>query len=193
MRRLIQLSAFLASVGVLGGVLLKQGERPLRSFDRPAAARATLGYLTAKELPDSLALLPPPPTEHSSEMLQDEAARQNALRARGTARYEQAASDAVVAFSSTPESFSCAIGFNVNKAKTPHLYRLMATMVIDVRFATSLAKDHYKRTRPFLVHGSSTCSERDRGLVRNEGSYPSWQSALGWAYALVLADMLPSR
>jgi len=76
MRRLIQLSAFLASVGVLGGVLLKQGERPLRSFDRPAAAPSYAGYLTAKELPDSLALLPPPPTEHSSEMLQDEAARE---------------------------------------------------------------------------------------------------------------------
>lgn len=150
-------------------------------------------YLPRGALPDSLALLPPPPAAGSAGMRRDEEARKAAVRLKGTARYQLASKDAVIGFPELPDDFECATGFAITKEGTPRLYGLLGKMLIDVGLSTYRAKDHYKRTRPFVVHGETTCYPKDEQLLRQDGSYPSGHSAIGWGFALVLAELNPDR
>lgn len=151
------------------------------------------GYLPREALPDSLALLPPPPSAGSAAMQRDEEARAAAAALRGTRRYALAASDAVVGFPQIPDDFACAMGFSIKQDGTPKLYALMSKMMIDVGLSTYGAKNKYNRTRPFVVHDEATCYPKDEPLLRQDGSYPSGHSAIGWGTALVLAELNPDR
>lgn len=150
-------------------------------------------YLPREALPDSLALLPPPPAAGSAGMRRDEEARKAAVRLKGTARYQLASKDAVIGFPEIPDDFACAMGFSITKEATPRLYGLLGKMLIDVGLSTYRAKDHYKRVRPFVVHNESTCYPKDEALLRQDGSYPSGHSAIGWGLALVLSELNPAR
>ena len=158
-----------------------------------AGRSSTLGYLAAQELPDSVALLPPPPQAGSPAMQRDEEARAAALRLHGTARYRLAAADANREQAATATAFQCAFGTEISPAHTPTLYKLLSKVRLDVRAASYIAKSHFRRPRPFAVHNTHTCYEPDEQNVRNDGSYPSARGAVGWAYALVLADLNPDR
>jgi acid phosphatase (class A) len=161
----------------------------------PGAAHAGLppGYLKRDQLPNSLALLPPPPAPGTGAMQRDEDAREAAGKLKGTPRYTLATSDAVIAFPQIPQDFSCAMGFPITKASTPKLYALMGRMIIDVGLSTYSAKNAYQRTRPFVAHNESTCYPPSEPALRKDGSYPSGHSALGWGWALVLAELNPDR
>jgi len=126
-------------------------------------------------------------------MKRDEEARQSAQKLHGGPRYQLATSDAVIGFPEIPNDFSCAMGFAIAKDTTPHLYGLMGKALIDVGLSTYRAKDRYKRTRPFVIHNASTCYPKDDGLLREDGSYPSGHSAIGWGLALILAELNPAR
>lgn len=156
-------------------------------------SRLPPGYLPHEALPDSLALLPPPPAPGSAAMQRDEEARTAAIALRGTPRYAKATSDAVIGFPQIPQDFSCAMGFEITREATPRLYGLMARMMIDVGLSTYGAKNKYQRTRPFVVHNAPTCYPKDETTLRNDGSYPSGHTALGWGWALVLTEVNPDR
>jgi acid phosphatase (class A) len=126
-------------------------------------------------------------------MRRDEEARKTAKRLKGTPRYSLAANDAVIGFPEIPNDFACAMGFAISKEETPHLYGLLGKSLIDVGLSSYRAKDHYKRTRPFVVHNDATCYPKDDALLRRDGSYPSGHSAIGWGFALILAELNPSR
>jgi acid phosphatase (class A) len=126
-------------------------------------------------------------------MRRDEEARRVAARLKGSARYQIASKDAVIGFPEIPDDFSCAMGFTISKEATPHLYGLLSKSLIDVGLSTYKAKDHYKRTRPFVVHNAATCYPKDDALLRKDGSYPSGHSAIGWGFALILAELNPGR
>lgn len=160
-----------------------------------AAALAHLppGYLAREALPDSLALLPPPPAEGSAALARDEEARQAVAALRGSPRWTRAAGDAVLNFPQVAETFSCAAGVAISREGTPTLYSLMGRMMIDVGLSTYAAKDHYKRTRPFVIHRQATCAPGDEAMLRTDGSYPSGHSAVGWGWALMLAEIDPER
>jgi acid phosphatase (class A) len=150
------------------------------------------GYL-ARDLPDSLAILKPPPVPGSAGMRNDESARTRALAFTGTPRYALAASDADRGFPQTINAFACAFGSDITQERMPALYKLLVRMRVDARRAAYAAKGHYKRLPPFLAHHSHTCSRTEEDLVRKEGAYPSARSAVGTAYALVLAELRPDR
>lgn len=158
-----------------------------------AIAKLPPGYLPRAALPDSLALLPPPPAAGSAAMQRDEEARRSTLPLRGGPRWERAASDADLAFPHAAGIFSCAIGAEISREATPHLYGLLGRMMIDVGLSTYGAKNRYNRTRPFVAYSEATCLPRDEAALRNDGSYPSGHSAVGWAWALVLAELVPDR
>jgi acid phosphatase (class A) len=158
-----------------------------------AGLQLPAGYLPRTGLPDSLALLPPPPAEGSAALARDEEARMAVAPLRGTARWDRAASDAVLSFPHVAETFSCATGVAISQEGTPRLYGLMGKMMVDVGLSTYAAKNHYQRTRPFVVHNEATCLPSDEAALRGDGSYPSGHSALGWGWALVLAEIDPER
>ncbi|MEZ2346018.1 phosphatase PAP2 family protein [Terriglobus sp. RCC_193] len=85
------------------------------------------------------------------------------------------------------------MGMAINEKTTPHLYRLMERVLTDAGLSTYGVKNTYNRTRPFVVHDEGTCFPEQEPLLRNDGSYPSGHTAVGWAWALVLAEINPDR
>ncbi len=151
------------------------------------------GYLERKALPDSLALLPPPPAAGSAAQEADQAAYRATRHLLGTPRGSLAAADARLEFPAAAEAFSCAAGLDITMESTPHLYTLLRRSLVDAGLATYGAKDHYKRTRPFVVNKDATCSPQDEPRLVKDGSYPSGHSALGWAWTLLLTELMPER
>jgi len=63
----------------------------------------------------------------------------------------------------------------------------------DASLSTYTAKNKYKRTRPFVINKERTCSPKDEQSLRNNGSYPSGHTTIGWAWALILAEISPEQ
>ena len=126
-------------------------------------------------------------------MKKDEQARAAALPLHGTRRYGLAAADANRDQAATAVAFQCAFGTEISPARTPALYGLLSKVRLDVRAAAYPAKSHFGRPRPFEAYNTQTCFQPDDQNVRGDGSYPSARGAVGWAYALALAEVNPAR
>ena len=168
----------------------------------PAAAAAAVpeirpgvpaGYLDRSTIPDSQALVPAPPATGSAGLAQDHAVMQAALALRGTPRFEQASLDADLDFPFAAGTFACALGASIDAQSTPATYRLLRRTLIDGAFSTRAAKELHQRTRPFVENGKPTCTPEDEAELRGNGSYPSGYTAIGWLWALVLAQAVPER
>jgi len=151
------------------------------------------GYLARAELPDSLALLPPPPAEGSAALAADGEAFRALTALRSGPRGAQATKDAVLRFPQAAGHFSCALGVDISERNTPHLNMLLRRTLSDAGLSTYKAKDKYQRTRPFVAFNTGSCTPNDEAALRKDGSYPSGHSALGWAWALVLTEVAPDR
>lgn len=151
------------------------------------------GYLELAQLPDSLALLPAPPGPKTEAFARDEEVSKAMARAPGSPRFRHAASDADLKPAHAFQTFACASGVAPDAKKTPVLYRLLGKTMIDVGLSTYKAKVHYQRVRPFVAHGNASCYPPDEPALRSDGSYPSGHSAVGWGWALVLAEVMPDR
>jgi acid phosphatase (class A) len=151
------------------------------------------GYLPKGSLPNSLALLPPPPAKDSTAFALDEEVSRKALALRGTPRWTLATEDAELMFPQAAGAFACALGAPISENGTPHLYLLLRRTLADAGLSTYAAKDHYQRTRPCLVNKQPTCTPDEEKHAAKDFSYPSGHSALGWAWALVLAEIAPER
>lgn len=149
-----------------------------------------VGYLNAAELPDSLALLPPPPAASSAAQAADEDAYRSTRKLRDTPRWALAAKDADLDFPQAAETFSCALALPISQQATPNLNMLIRRVRADASWAVEKAKNVYKRRRPFAVHGDGNCTPRRQF---KDDSYPSSHASVGWAWALVLAEIAPDR
>lgn len=157
---------------------------PLTRFGHP------IGYLQPEQLPDTLALLPPPPVAGSAAHTADEEAYRVTRALRGTPRWALAAKDADLNFPAAAEVFSCALDMPITAAATPHLYMLLRRVVSDAGAATGAPKEQYRRRRPYTVHGDTSCTPKHRN---SDSSYPSGHTSIGWAWALTLAELAPDR
>lgn len=151
------------------------------------------GYLEPDALPDSVRLVPPPPSQGSVAEARDEAASVAALARHGTARWDLAAADAVLAFPEAAGTFSCALGARITEQAAPNLYRLLRRSLTDLGLSTYAAKSRYDRPRPFEVNGEPICTPEEETALRGNGSYPSGHSAIGWGWGLILAELAPER
>jgi len=150
------------------------------------------GYL-GRALPDSLALLPPPPAKGSPAFARDQAVSRASQKLHGTPRYALASSDADLRFPHVAGTFACALGVPISQQDTPRLYLLLQRSMVDAGLATYAAKDHYKRTRPFVYYKEATCAPADEAALRTDGSYPSGHTAIGWTWALLLTELSPDQ
>lgn len=152
------------------------------------------GYIPRDKLIDSLTLLPPPPDAGSEAQASDDAARRTAIAIRETARWKLAARDADYTSPKSVDAFACTIGITISPTATPHLNMLLKRTLVDAGLATYKAKIKYNRTRPFVAaNDNTTCYPKDEEMLRKDGSYPSGHSAYGWAWALILAEMVPDK
>ncbi len=151
------------------------------------------GYLSPDAIPDSAALVPAPPAAGSAALAQDHAVMRAALALRGTPRFEQARHDAELDFPFAAGTFACALGTGIDAQRTPATYRLLRRTLVDASRSTRSAKERYRRTRPFVETGEPTCTPEDEADLARNHSYPSGHAAIGWTWALVLAQAAPER
>ena len=55
------------------------------------------------------------------------------------------------------------------------------------------SKRAYQRARPFTWNNAPVCTPGGIEVLSKDGSYPSGHAATGWAWALVLAELLPDN
>ena len=151
------------------------------------------GYLPPEALPNSLALIPPPPEQGSAALAFDEEVSRKALALRDTPRWALATEDANLKFPGAAGTFSCALGIPITEQGTPHLYMLLRRTLADAGLSTYTAKNNYQRKRPFMVNEKPICTPEEEEGLRKDGSYPSGHTAIGWAWALILSEIAPER
>lgn len=151
------------------------------------------GYLPQEVLPNSLVLIPPPPAAGSVAFELDKVVSQKNIALRGTPRWELAAKDAILMFPQAADAFSCALDAPITEKDTPYLYMLLRRTLADADLATYTAKNHYQRSRPFMMNDEPTCTPDDEVHLRKDGSYPSGHTSIGWAWALILSEIAPDR
>lgn len=151
------------------------------------------GYLAKEEIPNSLLLIPPPPEEGSVAFALDQEYAKKAVESNDTARFHQAFIDAELYFPGAVKSFESTLGIEISEAKTPSLYVLMRRVLTDAALSVYAAKNKYQRQRPFMTNNAPVCTPKDEAILRKDGSYPSGHSSVGWAWALVFAEIFPDK
>jgi len=151
------------------------------------------GYIKKEALPNSVLIVPKAPAPGSPRQKLDDAVAASALKLNKTARFKLAAQDATMHFPEAPNNFACAMGKLVSKEKTPRLYHLLKRSGVDAGYATRKAKHTYNRMRPFTLNNAPICTPQWAEELRHNGSYPSGHTSLGWAWALILAELVPER
>jgi len=183
----------LAWVAAAAGCAGTRGADQLDRALAPVPDWEGAGYLAPAALPDSVALVPSRPAEGSLAAARDSELNRLALTLRGSQRWRIAADDADLTFPHAGSVFSCALGIAVTPTGTPHLVTLLRRSSLDARAATAAAKDRYHRARPFAVNRQPTCTPAAEERLRTNGSYPSGHASVGWAWALILAEVSPSQ
>ena len=151
------------------------------------------GYLDEEQRIDSLRFVPPPPSAGSPRQVFDDATGWEMLKLRGSPRWNLARSDADLSFPFVAGVFSCALGIPVSEPATPALVLLLRRSMTDIGLSTYSAKNGYQRKRPFMQTGTPICTPEDAAELREDGSYPSGHTAIGWGWALILAELMPER
>ena len=189
MRRLWVFPLALVALGAFGASADDAAPEPV-----PEIAPGFLkGYLTKEEIPNSAALVPPPPALGSAAATLDQDVAREALMLRDTPRWKVAALDAGLREGTAVTAFSCALGVPLNAADTPHTYLMLRRVLTDAGLATGAAKREYRHARPFMMDYSPICTPALEDDLRKDGSYPSGHSSIGWAWALTLAQAAPRQ
>ncbi len=151
-------------------------------------------FLQEGDLPNSFILLPPPPDAASITFLNDQARYNWGKAQRNTERGEIAVTDANLGGDGVPAAFSEAFGVAISQENTPEIYKLVVGMREDAGdLGTREAKNFYNRQRPFSFYNEMTCNPIQQKELSTNGSYPSGHTSIGWATALVLAEINPER
>jgi len=136
---------------------------------------------------DVSVFLPPPPAANGAlEVAEREIVRGPWSEARRAQALEDNAIDPFAAFDSV-------LGPEFNGAALPATTAVLARAGRAAGYAGDPAKFQHQRPRPFLRDNAITpCIPNDERL-RASFSYPSGHGALGFGWALVLAELIPSR
>ncbi|MDE5869416.1 MAG: phosphatase PAP2 family protein, partial [Muribaculaceae bacterium] len=148
------------------------------------------------EVPSSIAILMCPPDTTSARFAYDREQYEWGKTMRNTPRGRQAITDANLDWYTdwANDAFGEAFGVPITKKDNPELYKLIYTMEQDAgSLATYEAKEHYMRTRPFVFWKEHTSTPDHEEALAKNGSYPSGHTSIGWATALVLAEINPAR
>ncbi len=157
-------------------------------------AKSPKYYLSVGDLPDGSKVIPAPPADGTARKDYDEAQYQWGKSIRETPRGHMAVADAELGEGWFCQVFSEPFGYEISKDTTPELYKLLKAVELDAgSYSVRKAKQHFKRTRPFMDHGEPTSTPHQEEGMRTNYSYPSGHTARGWALALVLAELNPDR
>ncbi len=151
------------------------------------------GYLSLEETPDGIKILSGPPVAGSAAQLADLVRSQDSLKLHGTDRWDVAMQDHDLSFPAALSTYDCALGTSVNEQDTPTLVKLLKLSVIDAGLSTLKPKRHFFVERPFVTNQAPSCAGDQAEGYKKSGAYPSGHTAAGWAWALILSEMVPER
>ena len=151
-----------------------------------------IGYLKSGQVPDLIAILPPPPPTGSSAQANDRAAFEATRKLQGTPRWDLAARDAAIQPVDMLADYNCATGATLDARSAPTLAKMFARILVDLSPSVGRPKGFYKRTRPYVGTGAPICVPDDDELSKSF-DYPSGHATYGWATALVLAEADPGH
>ncbi len=147
------------------------------------------GYLTTSDLPAGEKFLPPPPDTTGQRFVGDWVMYQWGKANRNGTRGAQASTDASISGIVLCKVFTPAFGMTLSAARTPQIYKLLNTMRQDVVNATTSVKNKYPRKRPYDQFHDSSLIPSNEASSKNSSSYVSEHAAVGWATALILAEI----
>ena len=132
-------------------------------------------------------LLPPPPADDSLAGREELAELHRIDQTRIDADVEQAKHDDHV---KDVTIFADAIGPGFDLTRLPATAALFRTIRDEEKAAADRAKDHFRRTRPWIVDPSlHSCFTDDEP----QSSYPSGHATMGYAMGAILARLIPSH
>jgi acid phosphatase (class A) len=189
---------FRTAISIAAGALLWSAVSNVANADPADQARQNVhallpGYLARDEQLDSRSFVPSAPTAGSAAQELDSAWAARMVKLQGSPRWTWAVRDADLKFPAAANVFVCATGIEISEQNTPTLYSLLRRSLTDIGLATYSAKNAYQRSRPFMVENTPVCTPEDEPELRKDGSYPSGHAAIGWGWALILAELVPSR
>ncbi|HEY1752741.1 MAG TPA: phosphatase PAP2 family protein [Caulobacteraceae bacterium] len=154
------------------------------------AAQAAAGaprhfeVLTAQEMQPELLLAPPPAAQSAqaaAELAELQAiARTTTPAAWAQAKWDNDHEDATI--------FQSAIGPGFDLARLPLTAKLLGEVRNEEAVAATLAKNRFKRTRPWIIDPSLRTCSRDEDP---QSSFPSGHTTMAFAMAVVLAHVAP--
>lgn len=151
-------------------------------------------YIT-ESFPDAATILPaPPPSDTTNALFKKDYDRWEwGKTIRPTERGRQASQESLYGIVRMCTIYSEVFGFVIHPDTTPAIYRFMLYAGETGYRATENAKKKFMRRRPFDLMGEKVWGEFDYDALRENGSYPSGHTALGWATALALAELAPDK
>lgn len=151
-------------------------------------------YFTKAELPDMTKILPAPPEFESARFVADQSQHLwGKLMRLDEARCAQAQRDAVYNMQTIIDEYGAIFGLEITKEDTPEIYSILQDVCASCDSIYSDAKAHFARKRPYAYYNEGTLVPEKEEKHRNEGSYPSGHTVLGWTSALLLADINQSH
>ncbi len=154
------------------------------------------GYLTPGEF-DVTHVLEPAPRPGDPRYETDRAIFRATRQFVGTPRWTLATSDAVINAPVLLKDFSCSVGVTLTADNAPKLLHVLQQASADTAYETNLAKNFYRRDRPFTIDHGQICQPEselyDSKSGRMSYDYPSGHTTYGWTFALVLSALAPDR
>lgn len=151
-------------------------------------------FLSIDDLPNMIHVLPPPPDTLSPGFAYDIMEYMWGKEQRhDSVRLAIAVRDAVWNVETMCREFSEPFGLVLSKENTPELYKLLVMVATNTELVGRKPKAHYMRKRPYVRFNEPTIAPWDEEGLRNNGSYPSGHTILGWSTALVLTEINPER
>jgi len=149
-------------------------------------------YVTPDEMPDATYFLPAPPDTASFAFIDDMAQWQWGKTVRPTERGAQASRESLM----MPDIMRMVMAQvlqldTISDEATPALSRLLIKAFNTGGVSVFPAKEHYMRKRPVVQLNEPVWAQYDTERIRETGSFPSGHTALGWATALIFAEMWP--
>jgi acid phosphatase (class A) len=148
-------------------------------------ARGADTYLTATQLSNAMAVLPPPSAPGSAEDQADRAATDRAFAQRSTADFSAAQQEEKFnAF-----AFASVIGPGFQADKLPHVAALFKEAEEETKQAVDTSKNHWMRLRP--CPPASACALNPEEAKKKSYGYPSGHSSRATVDAILLSQLFP--
>jgi len=150
------------------------------------------GYLDGTGGLDAVTIVGPPPTPDSPRGKADRATFDETRKLVNGPAWTQAIADADLSGKNGMKSFSCAAGVTLSVEATPTLANMLLRITDDAAKIYQPAKGAYQRPRPPVGNTAPICVPRE-AWIETDGSYPSGHGLIGWAWASVIAELVPEK